>query len=218
MSCLGKTGSRSIKYPQSENLNRAGSGHKPKRRSTRLKRWVHAQELTPSGRRNMQRKRPQRRMLVSISVEAGVRMTNLGLVGPDPGPSRWSCRWKQGILPLVAIESYALTWLVGAPSTQWTRGVDLPGQHNGHQSASPIRIFLVRMCQSLRLGLRLGFMKHRPLTFVWLSPNVADGNRIARGVSTSLLLKGSDDVGKNRKAGETPARARHCNWESFQQA
>jgi hypothetical protein len=55
-------------------------------------------------------------------------------------------------------------------------------------------------------------MKHRPLTFVWLSPNVADGNRIARGVSTSLLPKGSDDVGKNRKAGETPARARHCDW------
>ena len=27
-----------------------------------------------------------------------------------------------------------------------------------------------------------------------------------------------DLFGENREAGETPARARHCNWESFQQA
>jgi len=28
--------------------------------------------------------------------------------------------------------------------------------------------------------------------------------------------EGENGIGKNRKAGEIPARARHCNWEALQ--
>lgn len=54
------------------------------------------------------------------------------------------------------------------------------------------------------------------LTFGWPSPNLANGNRIACGVPITFLPEGKNCIGKNRKAGETPARARHCNWGVLQ--
>jgi hypothetical protein len=55
-------------------------------------------------------------------------------------------------------------------------------------------------------------MPEWPLTFGLPWPNLADGNRIARGVPMAFLPLDRNNIGKNRKAGETPARARHCDW------
>ena len=49
------------------------------------------------------------------------------------------------------------------------------------------------------------------LTFERPWPNLSYGNRIARGVPMTFLPEGGNDIGKNRKAGESPARARHCD-------
>jgi hypothetical protein len=32
----------------------------------------------------------------------------------------------------------------------------------------------------------------------------------------TFSLEGENVIGKNRKAGEIPARARHCNWGALQ--
>ena len=59
---------------------------------------------------------------------------------------------------------------------------------------------------------RIKNSKFDALTFTYLSPNLAGGNRISCGVLVGSLTLANDHIRKNRKAGVIPARARHCNW------
>ena len=56
-----------------------------------------------------QRMSAQRHVVISIPAEAGFQLPDLGLLGPEPGPSDWSSWRKQGTLSPVTAVSYALT-------------------------------------------------------------------------------------------------------------
>ena len=57
---------------------------------------------------------------------------------------------------------------------------------------------------------RIKNSKFDALTFTYLWPNLAVGNRIARGVLVRSMTLANDRIRKNRKAGVIPERARHC--------
>ena len=85
----------------------------------RLQVWVHTQEQKPS---NPTRNDAKRRMVVSIPVEAGLRMTGPGLVGPGPGRSHRAPWSNQGCTPLIAADVYALTRRMGLQALNGPEG------------------------------------------------------------------------------------------------